>query len=367
MTKGSFPESSPSRLPRAHRTQLVNNKESTGFDMKHSASEEQSHVKVSVCMTTYNHEPYIRQAVESVMGQQTSFPVELVVGEDCSTDRTREILLELREQYPDRLRLMLHERNGGPMNNFITTFNAARGEYVAFLDGDDYWTSSEKLQQQVQLLDEHPDVALCGHRCQVVSCARDEPGRSMPAFECRSEYTFAEFLAKPFLHISTVMARKSLPEVPSWFRDLKIGDLPLMLLLARPGNVAYLAQTMSVYRYHGGGIWSGNQHERNIRELIRSVRAVTPVLERAHRRINRVRVANLTLWLAECERNAGRTARGKRLALKSLWEHPLGLDAFSRSRIRRLLGILAPKSFNVLRKILLRRGGRLADSGNAAL
>ena len=97
-------------------------------------------IKVSVCMITYNHERFIAQAIESVLMQETDFRVELVIGEDCSTDGTRAIVREFGERFPERIRLLLPEHNLGMMPNFVATLSACRGQYVALLEGDDYWT-----------------------------------------------------------------------------------------------------------------------------------------------------------------------------------------------------------------------------------
>src|SRR5262245_40033788 len=100
-------------------------------------------VKVSVCMLAYNHEQFIAQAVESVLAQKTSFPFELVIGEDFSTDNTRTILQDYAARNPGVVRLQLADFNHGPKPNFIKTFSACRGQYVALLEGDDYWTSPD--------------------------------------------------------------------------------------------------------------------------------------------------------------------------------------------------------------------------------
>ena len=107
---------------------------------------------VSVCMTTYNHEAYLAQAIESVLAQQTSFGVELVVGEDCSTDRTAAICREYAAKYPDRIRLVTSPENVGWRANYRRTFEACRGKYVAYCDGDDWWSDPRKLQMQADLL-----------------------------------------------------------------------------------------------------------------------------------------------------------------------------------------------------------------------
>lgn len=116
---------------------------------------------VSVCMTTYNHEPYIARAIESVLAQQTSFGVELVLGEDCGTDRTAEICREYAAKYPDRIRLVTSPENVGWRRNYRRTFEACRGKYVAYLDGDDWWCDPLKLQKQADLMESDPGCGMC--------------------------------------------------------------------------------------------------------------------------------------------------------------------------------------------------------------
>lgn len=106
-------------------------------------------MKVSVLMITYNHEKFIAQAIDSILMQQVNFDYEIVIGEDCSTDGTRAIVIQYQKEYPDKIRLLLPEENLGMHKNFVQTFRACQGEYIALLEGDDYWTSPRKLQKQV--------------------------------------------------------------------------------------------------------------------------------------------------------------------------------------------------------------------------
>ena len=116
---------------------------------------------VSVCMTAYNHEPYLREAIEGVLAQRTDFAVELVVGEDCSTDRTRAIAEEYAAACPGRVRLVTGPGNIGWRANYLRTFEACRGKYVAYCDGDDWWCDPGKLQRQVDLLEADPACGMC--------------------------------------------------------------------------------------------------------------------------------------------------------------------------------------------------------------
>jgi glycosyltransferase involved in cell wall biosynthesis len=115
---------------------------------------------VSVRMTTYNHAPYIAQAIEGVLKQQTNFPFELVIGEDCSTDGTREIVFEYQEKYPDVIRVITSESNVGMKRNGLRVMKACRGKYFAFCEGDDYWHHPYKLQMQIDYMESHPECGL---------------------------------------------------------------------------------------------------------------------------------------------------------------------------------------------------------------
>jgi glycosyltransferase involved in cell wall biosynthesis len=126
--------------------------------------------KVSVQVLTYNHAEFVAQALDSVLSQKASFEWEIVVGDDCSTDGTREILKSYARNHPERIRLLLHPQGLGPHephlagnNNLLATYRASRGEYVALLDGDDYWTDDSKLEKQVRFLDARPSCSLCCH------------------------------------------------------------------------------------------------------------------------------------------------------------------------------------------------------------
>ncbi len=115
---------------------------------------------VSIKMLTYNHAPYIAKAIECVLAQKSSFPFELVIGEDCSTDGTREIVFDYAQRFPEKIRVITSDRNVGMTQNSNRVNAALRGKYIAWCEGDDYWHSEDKLQLQVDYLERHPDCGL---------------------------------------------------------------------------------------------------------------------------------------------------------------------------------------------------------------
>ena len=117
-------------------------------------------ILVSVCITAYNLESFLSQTIEGVLMQETDFPFEIIIGDDASTDRTREICLSYKEKYPDKIELVLHEKNVGVAKNDISVVKQAKGKYIAWCDGDDYWITKDKLQKQCDVLENNRDVAL---------------------------------------------------------------------------------------------------------------------------------------------------------------------------------------------------------------
>ena len=208
-------------------------------------------VKLSVVMTTYNHERYIAEAIESVLRQQTSFGVEIVVGEDCSTDRTLNIVESYAQMYPEAIRIIRSEENVGWRKNYRRTIEAARGEYIALLDGDDYFTHRKKLEMQVEFLEQNPDVGMCYGRSE----RKDENGGVVIYPECEVlPTTLDAMLRRNPAENCTVVARKELvvqyyreikpEEHPEWLTD----DLPMWLWFAARSKYVGIDSRMSVHR-----------------------------------------------------------------------------------------------------------------------
>ena len=119
---------------------------------------------LSIVTITYNHEQYIRQCIEGVLAQKTSFPIEFIIADDCSTDETKSICEEYAKNNPDIIRLISSSANVGAVENEQRALLAAKGKYIATCEGDDYWTDPLKLQKQVDFMAAHPDYSVCFHR-----------------------------------------------------------------------------------------------------------------------------------------------------------------------------------------------------------
>lgn len=218
-------------------------------------------VKVSVLITTYNHEVFIVQAIESALMQKTDFDYEIVIGEDCSTDRTREIVIEYARRYPQQIRLLLHERNLGGFGvlNFTETLKACRGQYIAILEGDDYWTDPLKLQKQVDFLDQNPGCVMCHHDAINV----DERGVIITKAELqfpdsiKKDFSGDELIKGAWIVTLTACFRNVIGEFPSEYFKVLNGDAFLFSMLGNHGYSKYVIEiSAGAYRRHVGSSWS---------------------------------------------------------------------------------------------------------------
>jgi FkbM family methyltransferase len=214
-------------------------------------------MEVSVLVTTYNHERYIAQALDSVLMQETDFDYEIVILEDCSTDATREIILAYQKRHPDKFRLRLAAQNQCSNKPFAEEFQASSSPYIAMLDGDDYWTSPEKLQKQVEFLEAHPNCAMCFHNA--LRMYEDENRAPLLHTVAGQKQISAieDIWEHNFIAGCTPMVRKdAIPSFPEWYFSLLWGDWPLYILCALHGKIGYISEILGVYRIHSHGFWS---------------------------------------------------------------------------------------------------------------
>ena len=211
---------------------------------------------VAIFMVTYNHEKYIRQAVKSIVRQKTDFPYKLFIGEDCSTDNTRAVCIELQQKYPEKITLLLHEKNMGALKNAYQVYQACveYGKYTAICEGDDYWTDENKLQKQVDFLEQNPDFNICCHRAMYLNeksrVLKTPKALKQSVFtqEDVANHNFVQTLTEVFRNI----AWKGLSE--DYFNSIS-GDYFINMMLTESGKIKYLPDVMAVYRQHESGSW----------------------------------------------------------------------------------------------------------------
>src|ERR1017187_8487450 len=225
---------------------------------------------VSVLMLTYNHESYLAKAIESVLQQTTKYRFELIIGEDCSTDKTRRIALEYQRRHPETIRVIYSESNVGAYSNGARLNQCSRGRYVAFCEGDDYWTSSTKLEKQVELLEANPDCCMCAAKSEIRQTV-DGVDTYIKTLEGlpQERITLLDFHEKTYLHTSTYVIRRSaLGEAFKWADRIKMSDTSLRYILTDMSPCIFLAEVVSVYRITGSRIWTMlNESEKRSQHL----------------------------------------------------------------------------------------------------
>ncbi|WP_051201338.1 glycosyltransferase family 2 protein [Christiangramia portivictoriae] len=232
---------------------------------KELANNTSSKPLVSVCVQTYQHKDFIRDCLEGILMQKTDFSYEILIGEDGSTDGTREICLEYFKRFPDKIRLFSHHRennihiNGKPTGrfNFVYNFFSGRGKYIAICEGDDNWTDPLNLQKQVELLEANPQFSFAFHDVTVINKDGKILRKGYLKDGLRNNLEQKVLKRGPDLLLSTICFRTNALHFPREFFKVPNGDTFLISLLGNQGKGGYLATIKnSFYRHHSGGVWS---------------------------------------------------------------------------------------------------------------
>ena len=228
---------------------------------------------VSICVQTYQQKLFIRECLEGILAQETDFPYEILVGEDDSKDGTRKICIEYARKYPKKIRLFLHHRennieiNGKPTGRFNLLYNLyeAKGKYIAFCEGDDYWTDTFKLQKQVDFLEQNKDVVICG------TYMRKLINGKLIDWRFDSDiryYTQKDFLLGNPLSTNTVVIRNmnlNIPKIDEYYSGVNI----IWRELTKHGKAVILPFISAVYRIHSGGVYSSLTKEQAVINTIK--------------------------------------------------------------------------------------------------
>jgi glycosyltransferase involved in cell wall biosynthesis len=287
--------------------------------------------KVSVLVLTYNHAPFLRQTLDGALNQRTTFDYEVVVGDDCSTDGTQDIIREYQQRYPDRVVPVLHPKNlgGYGKNNTLKTLESCRGQYIAPLDGDDYWTSDKKLQKQVEYLDARPDFSACFHNALIKYDDLNLPEELVNPPSQKPVCTAEDLVGEDevwFIATSAVLFRNGiLRNYPRWFHESKSGDIPRYVLLAKHGPLGYLPEVLSVYRKNTRGM-SFTDHRQDaefVWNRIGMFKGIDAELGYRYHDKMRFALAKWYLLLAGTRQYADRPLKRAQFALHSLrLSHP---------------------------------------------
>ena len=288
---------------------------------------------VSVHIITYNQVRYIAEAIEGALRQRTSFKVEIIVGDDGSSDGTREVVLAYQRRYPEQVRAILSDQNVGPCENSKRVKADCRGKYFAICDGDDYWTDCHKLEKQVAFLEANREYAMCCHDVEIV--VDGVPKTSRYVEFAGDTLGFEDVVRGHFIPTLSIVCRRDLlTPVPPWYYECISGDIAMTLMLLDRGSGYYLHEKMGVKRDNPGGI-SLDPHRAaaSTESFLRTYKMMYRDMRGRHRMILRWKIARLSLKLAKQNLKANRFARFVKCSLDGLLYDRSVISDITRKRL----------------------------------
>lgn len=212
-------------------------------------------MKVSVLMITYNQEDYVAEALNSILKQNVNFEYEIVISDDHSTDKTKKILDEFYKENISKIKLHFNEHNIGCAANFVKAYLLCSGDYVAVLEGDDYWNSADKLQTQIDFLSKHPECAICFSRAAIKDVTNDKIIGSIPMQDPKPISNIEDLLKSNFIPTCTVVFKNHLVgDIPRWLFALWLVDWPFHIINAKYGCIGFIDELFATYRRNPTGV-----------------------------------------------------------------------------------------------------------------
>ncbi len=235
--------------------------------------------KISVVITAYNHERYIAQCLDSILTQKGFFDLEIILGDDCSTDRTHTIMESYQERHPGLMKMMPNDRNLGVTKNLQRCLEACSGDYIAICEGDDYWTDEYKLQKQMEFLADHPEFSMCFSAFMI----RNEEENTLAPFGFQVQLekdvlSTADLIEENYIgNFSCCMYRaRAIREIPREIFSVFTVDWMFNMACGELGPIGFMRERMSVYRKHGQGAWTG-------RPELEQLDAILPLIDTYNR------------------------------------------------------------------------------------
>ena len=253
-------------------------------------------VQVSIICNVFNHEKYLRDALDGFVKQQTTFPFEVLIHDDASTDGSTAILKEYEEKYPHLFKCLYQTENQYSKGARISRdFQASRatGKYIAICEGDDYWTDPLKLQKQFDFMEANPDYTLCVCSTDWLNMLSGRIDGKCHVDQDRDislEEIILEENGRIFQLGSVFMRRDVWDQWPDWRAAFPIGDLPTAILAALHGKVRMLADVMTVYRWYASGSWTSrmdtDEHRARVnRRMVEGFEALNEATNYEHNEV----------------------------------------------------------------------------------
>ncbi|WP_417200217.1 glycosyltransferase family 2 protein [Bizionia sp.] len=246
---------------------------------------------LTICCTTYNQEKYLRETLDGFLIQETTFPIEIIIHDDASTDNTVEIIKEYAAK-DNRITTILqtenqYSQNIDPWINFV--FPAAKGKYLALCEGDDYWTDPLKLQKQVDFLENNLDFELCFHNSQKLYQQSGKLELNEASSQVAEVTTVIDLVDYCFIATPTVVLRNNF-KLPKWINNLPVTDWPLFFIQVGNGKIMKMSDVMAVYRIHKKGVWSSKTDLEKMQtdhQILKALIDYRVLPEIAHQKMNK--------------------------------------------------------------------------------
>lgn len=225
--------------------------------------------KIDILIITYNHEDYIAECIDSVLSQKHDFSYRINIADDCSSDKTRDIIFEYKKRYPDVINLIMADKNMGSKNNFINGTKYLTADYISCLDGDDRWCDDNKLKKQISFLEQNADFVGCSNNTKI--CYNDGSSKLRFNKKISDSFTIYDFLDGTISFNSSSLVFRNIfkGKVPHSQRHQDAEDLFFTILHAQYGKIKYFEEVMSVYNIHRKGEWSSLNEEDGYRKTIK--------------------------------------------------------------------------------------------------
>jgi len=240
--------------------------------------------KVSVVITTYNQEKYIAQTLESVLDQKTNFLFEILIGEDCSKDKTRQICENYAKKYPQKIKLIKNKKNLGLLKNFSNVFLKAKGEYIAILAGDDYWIDNHKIQKQVDFLETNLDYSLVFTNAKKYLEKKHKFIKNFYTKKIKATYSCEELISYNFIPALTALFKKPKKfTFPKEWNSYYPEDWPLFILVSQNKKIKYFKETTAVYRVMENSLGSSISYLKRLQKTIPTLKLLKKVINKKYK------------------------------------------------------------------------------------
>jgi glycosyltransferase involved in cell wall biosynthesis len=234
---------------------------------------------INVCLITYNQEKYIERAIKSVLMQQCNFRFEIIISDDCSTDNTRSIIDHYADKYPNLIKAYCAKANLGMLRNWEKALKLCKAQYIALLEGDDYWNDPLKLQKQFNVLEKHPDYVISFTNASI-EYESGENGYSRYVDKAGDLFTTKDLLEYNFIPTCSVLMRNHISDsfFPKIYFKSPFADWIIHILNSRYGKIHFLNEFTCTYVVHSQGVWGGIKKEKQLLNKLKALQCISEIL-----------------------------------------------------------------------------------------